>query len=609
MSAFSKPDASVDYRRVYLVESRDWWPACRGSFDATRDVVFTYDFALRREIQEQGGRAFYLDYLVAPEEAEANNHNAYAFFRDWHRDAAGNDLFAFRGIPFGFALRIDIWNDLIFTTRARACLQKILQLKFESLHVGTRLGLVEKMLGRSQRAFTKVAAPADDETGYFFPIHRWMDQKVRSRKFRHRIKPWLAQLASHARGISRRIASRAAPPPAVFVQEYHPTRAILQALQRDPAVRVVLARYSATPGLRKFFTETAIPERANPARHRAAARAILETYRSGRAARLVLADGSDCTADVLEAIEPRVESELCAVLDALDSVLDFVDRNPLRLEIMISNIGRLQSLVHCVCEQRGVPSFLIINGMLVHAYLDEARYASVINAYSESIRANYFRGMSSIVCLGDPRMDAYAVAPVRTLNRAAPTFTIGASGHNITNLGSYVAVEFEFLNDVLQAFARVKIRGVPLRVIIKVRDNGYRSQYEAFTREYFPGLVDEIIEGQPMRSVLQRSDFYVSIYSQTLLEASCLGIPALYYKKDTETLFAPFDGKSELVTVGTVDALVAAIDDFLGGGARFAPFLERAVLEKYIGFLDGGNLGRHLDFIASLLAAPARSAA
>jgi len=212
--------------------------------------------------------------------------------------------------------------------------------------------------------------------------------------------------------------------------------------------------------------------------------------------------------------------------------------------------------------------------------------------------------MDNIVCLGDPRMDAYVqkAAHRRVINRDEPTVTIGASGHNNTDLNSYLAVEFEFLHDVLQALRIVKERGVHFRIVIKVRANGYRGQYEEFVQEYFPELVDEILDNAPMGEILERTDFLISIYSQTLFEASCLGIPCLYYKKDTEIIMdPPFDGHSELVTVGSIGELVDAIADFRSGHQRYDTFLQRTVMEKYIGPLDGGNLERNLHFIYDLL--------
>ena len=101
--------------------------------------------------------------------------------------------------------------------------------------------------------------------------------------------------------------------------------------------------------------------------------------------------------------------------------------------------------------------------------------------------------------------------------------------------------------------------------------------------------------------VLIRCDLYISICSQTLFEASCLGIPAIYYKEDKEYLDPPFDGKSELVTVDSIGALKRAFLDFKNNDARFDAFLDKSIMENYIGPLDGKSLERNLEFIYKLL--------
>jgi len=129
-------------------------------------------------------------------------------------------------------------------------------------------------------------------------------------------------------------------------------------------------------------------------------------------------------------------------------------------------------------------------------------------------------------------MDAYINGDTplaKSSNRETPTMTIAASGHNNTDLNSYLAVEFEFLHDVLEALRITKEQGVDLRVVIKVRANGYRGEYERFVQEYFPGLVNEFLDNSPMAAVFEQTDFFITIYSRLLFEASCLGFPCLYY--------------------------------------------------------------------------------
>lgn len=587
-----------EYRKIFILESRAWWSSCRDRFDPITDLVLTYDFGLHKEVEALGGIALYLDHLVDPECMQRNNYLVYEYLRNWHLDAEGRDIFVSRGVAFGFSFRIEIWNDLTFLARTRLCLEKVMSMRRTALLVGTQSTLIESILNELNVPFEAVrcgSAPAI--TGYFFPIHRWMNEKWRSRKLRHKLKPLVAAIIGRLRGWAARIPLPKDRKLPVFVQEYFSTRRIVERLQQDPRLRVILAQYSWAPGLAKLVQEHPIPVWGDLRKYQMEAESLLRRFRASSQARLILEGDIDVTAKIVEVIERNVSNALNETLRTLDCVIRYIDRNPIRLEIMIANMGRMNTLVDCVCKDRGIQSYMIVNGMLVHEYLDEAKYADTINSYSMSMKNNYFGGMKNVVCLGDPRMDEYALIKPRPINRATPTVTIGASGYNITNLDSYVAVEFDFLHDVLSALRVVKDRGVALRIIIKVRSNGYKQQYDDFAAEYFPGLVDEIVQTAPMRNVLERTDFYISIYSQTLFEASCLGIPCLYYKKDTEKMFAPFDGVSELVTVDNVEDLVVACDDFLLQHPRFDEFLKRTTMEKYIGFIDGGNLDRNLDYI------------
>ena len=589
------------YRNLLILESRSWWESCKPLFDPERDVVLTYDLGLQREIERLGGRAFYVDHLIDASTMHSNNALIYKFFREWHWDANGNDIFEFHGVPFGFAFRLEIWNDLIFYTRTRICLEKLRGLKFEKLFVGTQLGLIESVLKEMELSFVPVAK-AKDATSYYFPIHQWMDEKVRY-KGAGGIKYRLRDMAAFVQGTFMSwvdyLAGRRNRKPIIFVQEYHPTRKLVQRLYQDARVRLVLATFSRNKGWFRY-----IPIRGRIKKYQQEVNALMQKFRTQRCAKMILSKGVDISDDLYSIIERRISRKIAESMRDLDAVIRYLDRTPIKLEVLIANIGQVAPLVDCVCKSRGIPSYFIINGMLASDFLDEGKYATITNSYSTSIKEHYFRGMSNIVCLGDPRMDAYAqkAAHPRMINREDPTVTIGASGHSSLDLNSYLAVEFEFLHEVLQALSIIKERGVRLRIVVKVRANGYRGQYERFVQEYFPGLVNEVLENEPMFKILERTDFYISIHSQTHFEASCMGIPCLYYRNETQLFDPPFDGKSELVTVSNVKDLVVAIGDFLAGHERYEAFLQRSVMERYIGPLDGGNLERNLNFIYGLLA-------
>lgn len=585
-----------------ILESKDWWGNCQNQFDPNRDLVLTYDLGLKREIEGLGGQALYVDHIVNPQVMNENNFLIYKFFREWHLDTDGKDIFEYRGVSFGFSFRLEIWNDFMFYIRTRICLEVLRELKFETLFVGTQLGLIESILGEMGLPFIPVnSGKSFNYATYYFPIHRWMDEKVRYsgiRGVKYRLRDTVSNIQGTLMSWVDRLPGCRSDKPAIFVQEYHPTRKLVQRLHQDSKVRLVLASFSRSRGWFRY-----IPTWGRMEKYQATADTLMQDFRARRGARLVLSNGIDISESIYQIIDKRISAQITKAVHTLDCVIRYLDINPIKLEVLIANIGHVAPLVDCVCKTRGIPSYLIINGILSGDFLDEGKYASIINSYSVSIKEHYFRGMDNIVCLGDPRMDQYVREYLpRIINRGTPTVTIGASAHSVVCLNSYLAVEFDFMHDVLSALRIVKKQGVRLKIVIKVRANGYREQYQAFVQEFFPGIVDEILDAVPFVSVMGKTDFYISLYSQTLFEASCLGIPCLYYKKDTEIITdPPFDGNSELVTVDNVDDLVCAIADFRSSHARYDAFLQRSVMEKYIGPLDGGNLERNLNFIYELL--------
>lgn len=588
---------------IYILESRSWLQDIGSQYDISLDIVLTFDFAVKHHIETKGGQAQYVDQLCDPNEMQENNFLAAEFFKKWHYDKFEKDIFTAQGVPLGFAFRIEIWSEYLFYVRLRANLEKIRDLQFETIYVGEDRGFIRNILSEMGLPFVELTQTSRAQySAYFFDIHKYMNDALHGKSLRNVARDTLIYILSRVRFFLDRVFQKISDRKTVYVQIYHPTKKIAERLKKDKTIRVVTASFFGSNGIGKYFNQRLIPICGRKQHYQLQAELLLQDFQKNKCASLCLHDGTDITAAVYSVIEQQIQPRISEALQILDSVIHYVDRLPIHLEIMIANIGLIQTIVDCVLKARGGVSFLIINGLMTGKFLDEAKYATHINGYSESIKSYYFNGSENVVCLGDPRMDGYVVnVQPKEINREAPTVCIGTSGFNPLDLISHVGVEFDFIFDVLSAFQSLQDEGVKFNLIIKVRPNGVVAQYYDFANEYFPGLEIKIVREVPISQVLSKSDFYITIYSQTLFEASCLGIPSVYYKKDKEIVDPPFDQQSELVTVDTVVALKQAFLDFQANHDRFKAFLDRSIMQKYVGPLDGQNLERNLSFIYGLL--------
>ena len=591
------------YRNIYILDSRNYWTPYAKSFDPCKDLILTFDFGLKYKVKGLGGDAFYIDNLCAPTEMQKNNFLAAEFFKKWHFDKNNNDIFTSQGVPFGFAFRIEIWSEYLYYVRLRANLAQLKNLKFQTIYVGETGGVIAGILDEIGINFiAQNELVLIKKLAYYFDIHKYMVDALRGSGIRMIARNFLVCVLSNISFHIDSIFNIKRIQKTIYVQNYYPTIKIIEHLQKDSNLRVVTPSLIPSKGLKKYFVQRLIPIRGHKAQFQKHADVLLDNFRTNRSVSLHLSDGTDITAGTFKIIEKKIQQIMPEALQILDSVIYYIKKHPVHLEIMIANIGLVQTIVDSVLKSRKIQSYLIINGILGGKFSDEGKYANYINCYSENIKKHYFSDATNVVCLGDPRMDYFSTKiKLKTINRKMPTISIGASGFNGINLISHAAVEFDFLFDILTAFVEIKNEGDAFHLVIKVRANGVLEQYNAFVAEYFPELNVEIVREIPIGQVLARTDLYISIYSQTLFEASCLGIPTIYYKKDKEYLDPPFDGESELVTVDTVCALKQAFIDFKAGDARFDAFLEKTVMEKYIGPLDGKNLERNLAYIYDLL--------
>ena len=595
-------NTSKKYKSIFIVENDNYWDSEAIHFDSNTDCLLTFDFALKLKIEKLGGKAYYIDSICSPSELQKNNFIASDFFKKWHLDCHGNDIFTSQGVPFGFSFRILIWSEYLYYVRLRANLEKVRAAKYSNLYIAESGCLISDIFKKMDMPFSNLKLPKKNNETYYFDIKQYLYNSLHGFNWHNVTRKVLVKVFSVTTYYFDLILPKKNNKKIIYAQIYHPTAKIVNFLKKDPSIKVITSSLFKSNKWRSYFAQRLIPIRGKKSQFQKEADLLISEFKANKCASLVLYDGTDITEDAYNVIEKELDGRVAESIQILHSAVAYFKNQPVDLEIMISNLGVVQTIVDCVLKKKNTPRYLIINGILGGKFLDEGKYATHFNSYSHSIKRDYYNDAENVVCLGDPRMDSYINNyHSREINRLKPTVTIGTSGFGSLNLISYVAVEFEFMFDVLTAFQQISDAGDEFRLIIKVRPNGFLNQYKNFVKQYFPSLYIEVVREVPMIEVLLKTDLYISIYSQTLFEASCLGIPTIYYKKDKEVLYPPFDKKSELVTVDTVHDLKMVFSDFKSKHQRFDAFLDRQVMEKYIGPLDGKSLERNLDFIYDIL--------
>nr|BDT26851.1 hypothetical protein BHI3_03170 [Bacteriovorax sp. HI3] len=589
------------YRNIFIVTDRSYEEDFLHLYDSQHDLVLTFDFAVHKKIKEQKGEVHFLDHLLDPQVVESENINIYRYFKKWHLDKNGRDIFNYNGLDFGFVFRQEIWNDFTYSIRLLINLRVLKTVECQRLYVGTDDQVLLQILSLQNLSFTKIEMIQNSEMTYFFPMSKWMNQAIRPSGLKAKLRNAFYFIVPWVMFYLHKLNPFLEQKPLVFVQNYHPTKPILQKLASDNKVRLCLERYSDYGNWKGYFQERTIPLFTLKKRHTKEAERLWNKFRNEKHERIVLLDGSDITDFILLFFEKRLKTNIVSYLKYIDSVKFYFSHYPPQLEILVGNVGIFSGIVHAYFTQNKIANYLIINGFLGDDFGDESKYALTINSYSEAIKKNYYHGQDNIVVLGDPRMDQYFLMPRREINREQTVVSIGTSAFNNVDLNSYSSEEFCFLSDILTVLQDKKNNGKNIEIIIKVRPNGYKSQYVSFLQEYFPSLEVTILDSVPMLKVLQKTDFYISFYSQTLFEASMLGVPVIFYKKDTMVMHPPFDGKGELVTAKNQEELSAAFEDFYLDSERYNKFLDRKVMEYYQGPLDGNNVQRNIDYIYKLL--------
>lgn len=124
--------------------------------------------------------AEYLDHLVESEVMDRYNYEYTEFLSRWYLDKDGQDLFAYKGIQVGNAFRLHIWNDITYNVRILLNLLAVRRLEYEKPFVGLNdISAIDMLKVLNLAAEIWEVKGVSGLSDYYFPIHRWMDERVR----------------------------------------------------------------------------------------------------------------------------------------------------------------------------------------------------------------------------------------------------------------------------------------------------------------------------------------------------------------------------------------------------------------------------------------------
>jgi len=588
--------AELVFSKICIVEDRNMWNACSESFDKTDDLILCVDFGLKKELQDSGYNVEFVDHLVDNKILEKLNFEVYGFLNSFFKDKQGRDILNYKGLDLSDSHMMFIINDVGYFAHFFFNLIALKSLRYENLIVAVNDEIILGCLNKIGLRYKPVNAPVTNslQPVYFFPILKWISEKTRRRPLSYILKNTAAGCFDFAFRIIDKVFNKTKK--RVYINRYYPTIPLAKELQKDKSIQLIFNNYS---GLKNIFEERRIYYKEKK-EYFIEAKKLLTNFNTQKSQAFCY-EGYDVAGFLYEIIEGVLEKKLPSTIGVAESVLSYFEKENIDLMIPVTNLWVENRLIMKYCQANNIPVFMILNGLLALSFYNDAKDSDYVNCYSESVKTEYFKNAPYAIPLGDPRMDINAMLSPKEIDYVNPTLVIGTAGYNPTDLNSYLAVEFDFIYDILHTVQKLNEQGKKIDIVLKIRANGYTHLYAAFVKEYFKGLNVEMIQDQPFIDVIKRADLYISLYSQTIFEASCMGIPVIYYKNDTQFIHPPFDARSELVTAVNELELMDAFVSFFNRDPKFELFKRRDVMEKYIGYLDGNNVKRNVDFVLKIL--------
>jgi hypothetical protein len=586
------------YNNVYIIENRNQWHSVFEIYNCNTDLVLCFDFGLKKELEDSKCQVEYLDHLESCEILNKYNLQLQEFLNNWYKKNKKESILFYKDIEFGNAMLLDIISDITIFSRLFFNIIKLKSCRYQNLYVSKESKIIIQVLDFINIKHCKLNLQiSTTKTNYVFPINEWLNSTINGNQLIKILKNIYAYFQFHFNILLNSIFYGNIK--SIYVQNYHPTTPIIKVLLSKKKYNLILNDFNFNFGFLSLFKQNKIYNFFK-IRNKNDEKIIIENF-SKSITYTWIHDQYDLGSELYKIIQKKLKTELPHYLSTIKNVKWFFSKMPISLAIPVTNLWFENRIIMNYCKTYNIPIFFIANGLLNNPLLNEGKDSNYVNCYSQVCKEDYFNNSNNVFSLGDPRMDFYSELSAKYIDRTTPIIIIGAAGYDPTDLNSYFSFEFDFLYDILKTISNLNEIGYKNKLLLKVRANGYNKLYENFCFEYFPKLEIEIIQNTPFSTIIKKADLYISFYSQTIFEASSLGIPVIYFKKDTQEIFRPFNFNGDLVTAKNSEDLFSKISLFYENHHTFNKIIDRKLLEFYIGPLDGNNCKRNINFIEKIL--------
>jgi hypothetical protein len=576
------------------------------------------DSEAQNELHGQGKEAVLFDSCMSGKLAQAADIFAFKLSKSW-RESGGADFTTYKGISLGLAHEWKfLWENEIPKLKFLVAMKGLVgKHKPKRVVIGAglekwRWQIMQRMAGRD-KAWPKVEMTGEGEGGetriFDTTMKGWEPHK------HDRAKRFIRSTYGIAAGALASMKNR----PRVLIGPYFSGANVYREWAGGKKnVQLVFREPSNAMG----SILTSIPQVLEIGDAGPADASLLEAIekrweiirRQPAYRRKFVFDGTDMADIFAEDIGSIIRKQFYGYAKCAEDYRQALERGKIRAIVLPYDAPPEESILLQLAESMGIPSALIIHGILHGDWFNDSYYthADEVMVWGEwqarTYRALGKRDGFGVVSTGNPKFDTvYCRKKAGRKNGGKPRVLVLADVKNMSMAWARSDDPERFLHGLLG-----ELKELDVRVVVKPHPASNMDYYRGQIARY-PNAALEADKQKDIVDCIQDADVVIAPYSTALLESLLLK-PTIYY--NIAEFIHQTDATRRLVKDGLKEyrdpkSVRRAVEDIIAGrpGAERGHTLTQKQLEFYCGVVDGQSSRRVLDEIERLAGAGEKGAA